>query len=151
MASERPKQGDRAIYRGKFREIVGFVSGPDDPEPGAKGPVIVLQNPENGKRSWARTEDMRWSESIGAWGATGTELSRHEAALFSALMGFDQVLPPGAHVRALRILEDEDLDQELTDRQRERLEAFCQGYQIDPDEAIAVAKDLRAARQEVTD
>lgn len=165
MAPKKPKAGDRAIYRGRFREIVGFRQDAGAPIEEKHGPRIVLTNPETGRHTIHRTRDMRWSEYLGAWYAVGLILSREECCVYAALPGTPGKTRPDAtaHEAALRLLDTEDLSQELDEEALERLERQMVGYWPETNakgertgkstktktEVWETAAALRAHRQEV--
>jgi hypothetical protein len=148
--ANKPQIGERVLYRGAFREIIGFKdAGHSARALKSAGSKIVMQNTENLKRTIMATADLAYDPDLKAWHGSGVELSRAEVALFSAAMGFAQVFPGEAHVQMLKAFEAKDpavLIKALSDRQKDRLVAFCKAYKIDPASVIETVTKRRAMR-----
>ncbi len=146
----KPKKGDTALYRGRFREVIGFRKPRDLANLHDSGPLIVMQNPETGKNTTMRTADMRWSDELQCWHGTGVELHRAEVSLYSAAMGLSQTFPAEAHVQMLRVFADQhpkDIEAALTPTQKARLKDFCVAYKIPVAEVVKVASELHEHRK----
>ena len=146
------KKGERVLYRGQYREVLGFAK-PQQPQRHLldSGPIIIMQNVTNGRRTRMNTADMVYSDELQAYHGVGVELNRHEVVLYSAAMGLDSVMPAAAHVKMLGFYLDKDpaqLFKALDAKAKERLTGFCRGYGIKGADVVAVAAGLRKARAE---
>lgn len=158
MADELPQVGDRVLYRGRYREVIGWQDESREEITEERGSIIVYQNPETERNTYSREEDLEWSEHFGAWYPTGVLLSRAECVVYAALpsMPGGDVPQAGQHERAARLMEDADLTLEsLSEGDRGRVDAKIQGYWGESDETpsaadvFAEAREMRDHRQNV--
>lgn len=152
MAEQQPQIGDRVLYRGVYREVVGWQDGPGEPVTEDRGEILVYQNPATERNTYTREKDMEFSEHFGAFYPTGLLLSRAECAVFAAhpeTMGSD-VPQATDHEQAARLLEEVDLDLDaLSEEDRERLNRKIEGYWPEEkfDDPPAPADLFEAARR----
>lgn len=155
MAEQKPQIGDRVLYRGVYRKVVGWQE-----EPGARvgedrGPILVYQNPATERNTYNREEDMAFSEHYGAFYPVGLLLSRAECVVYAShpeTVGGD-VPQARQHEQAARMLDEVELDpSDLSEEDRERMERKIRGYWPDdppePGEVFEAAREVRAHRQE---
>lgn len=152
--ADTPDIGDVVLYRGRYREVIGWRQDTGEPITESEGPILAYQNPETERNTYTRVEDMAWSDHFGAWYPVGLVLSRAECVVYAAhpeLPGGD-VPQARQHETAARMLEDVDLDlNALSDADRETLERKIAGYWgeggRDAKDVFAEARDLREHRQ----
>lgn len=166
MAAKKPKIGDPIVYRGRYREVIGWRQA-DGSVGKDRTDEIVYRNPVTERDTRGREADLRWSDYLGAWFPVGLVLSKEECCVYAALPGTigNGVPPATSHEAAVRLLDAEDLDQELDDAAQRRFARALAGYwpskdkagkptgqsDRDPAEVLAAAKELRAHREEVRD
>lgn len=147
--ADTPEVEDLVIYRGRYRQVVGFERD---------GEIVVYQNPETERNTYSRTKDMEFSGHYGAWYPVGLLLSRAECVVYAALPGTvgGDVPQATAHEKAARMLDEEELKLgSLSSDDRERLDAKLAGYWPDEEnrpeaaDVFAEARELRAHREEV--
>lgn len=128
MAQRKPKIGDPVVYRGRYREVVGWQK--DGTVGSDRTDVIAYQNPETERNTYSREADLRWSDYLGAWYPVGLILSREEAVLYATLPGTigNGVPQATAHESAVRLLDAEDLDQELDEAAMKRFTRTAASY-----------------------
>lgn len=157
MAEQQPQIGDQILYRGVYREVIGWQDADRTEITEERDPIIVYQNPETERNTYSREEDLEYSEHFGAFYPVGLLLSRAECVVYAALPDLPGGDVPQArqHERAARMLEGEDLTLgALSDEDRETLEKKLAGYWPDESdrpeaqEVFSEARRLRDHRQE---
>lgn len=157
MAEEKPEIGDRVLYRGVYREVIGWQDGPGEPVTEDRGEILVYQNPATERNTYTNESDMEFSEHFGAFYPVGLLLSRAECVVYAALPDLPGGDVPQArqHERAARMLEDEELTLgALSEEDRETLEKKIAGYWPDEserpgaDEVFSEARRLRDHREQ---
>ena len=154
MADSKPEIGDRVLYRGRYREVIGWM---EEGEAGRqvtddRTPIIAYQNPETGRNTYSREGHLQYSEHFGAWYPKGLLLSRAECVAYAALPGLPggDVPQAGQHERAARMLAEEEIKLGgLSEEDRERVDRKIEGYWGESDEEPGPEEVFREARQMV--